>query len=429
MDGRIPEFLRLLFTTPLGETKAVEIASDRLGEISNSGVCFDGSSVKGYAKVNNSDLVLKLRGEPIYETWDKDMALALCRVYDTDDIPHRLDTITVLERVISNAREMGFRFMVGGELEFFLVRELGKSGIIPADSGGYYAAPPSDRGLSIRRDVSMTLRRMGLHTTVHHHEVARGQHEIGLKFCDVMELADAILVARASIAERAIRDGLIATFMPKPFAKENGSGLHIHQSLWDLKGENNLFSGEDGALSKTAEHFAAGLLRHASGLAALVAPTVNSYKRLRPGFEAPTQIAWGPMNRTTMIRIPHYMGNHKNARIELRCPDSSCSPHLALAAILAAGLDGVENELEPPSPRDDDLFESQEGARQLPPSLSIAISELESDSVLREVLGEELIEWITRMRLNEWRDYVSVTGDPGPMQVTSWEIDRYLLAM
>jgi glutamine synthetase len=429
MDRRIPEFLRLLFTTPLGETKAVEITSDRLDEVSDHGVCFDGSSVKGYARVNNSDLVLKLRDEPIYETWDSDMALALCRVFSTDDIPHPLDTITVLERVISKAREMGFSFMVGGELEFFLVSELSECGIIPADSGGYYAAPPSDRGLSIRRDVSVTLRRMGLQTTVHHHEVAKGQHEIGLKFCDAMELADAILVARASIAERAIRDGLIATFMPKPFAGENGSGLHIHQSLWDLDGEKNLFAGEDGGLSNTAEHFAAGLLEHASGLAALVAPTVNSYKRLRPGFEAPTQIAWGPRNRTTMIRIPHYMGHHKNARIELRCPDSSCSPHLALAAILAAGLDGIEKELQPPAPRDDDLFESEENTKQLPPSLGIAISELESDRVLRQTLGTQLIEWIVTTRLNEWRDYLSMTGDPGPTEVTNWEIERYLLAM
>ncbi len=429
MDRRIPEFLRLLFTTPLGETKAVEITSDRLDELSNHGVCFDGSSVKGYAKVNNSDLVLKLRDEPIYETWDKDMALALCRVYGSDGIPHPLDTITVLERVVSKARDMGFRFMIGGELEFFLVREMGKSGIIPADSGGYYATPPSDRGLSIRRDVAMTLGRMGLHTTVHHHEVARGQHEIGLKFCDVMELADAILIARASIVERAIRDGLIATFMPKPFAHENGSGLHIHQSLWALNGVKNLFAEENGSLSKTAEHFAAGLLKHAPGLAALVAPTVNSYKRLRPGFEAPTQIAWGPRNRTTMIRIPHYMNTHRNARIELRCPDSSCSPHLALAAILAAGLDGIMQELEPPTPRDDDLFESKEGGRQLPPSLSIAISELESDRVLCQTLGTQLVEWIVTTRLNEWRDYVCITGDPGPTEVTNWEIDKYLLAM
>jgi glutamine synthetase len=269
---------------------------------------------------------------------------------------------------------------------------------------------------------------LGIPTTSHHHEVASGQHEIGLVFDSAMEIADRVLLARLAIAEIAYSRGLLATFMPKPFADMNGSGMHIHQSLWDSEGTNLFADGSPGTVSEIAYHYVAGLMEHAPALAAIVAPTVNSFKRLRPGFEAPTRIAWGPRNRTTMIRIPEFNGSDTKARIEFRCPDPSCSPHLALAAIMAAGLDGIARSLNPPEPTQEDLYRKATDVPSLPESLIQALQHLDEDETLRHALGERIVDSIIKFRTSEWHEYLKGGGNSSGTRITDWEIGKYLFS-
>jgi len=422
-----PEFLRLLFTTPLGTTKSVEIGYDALTEVVRDGVFIDGSSV-GYAPVNSSDLLLRPYAyEPIREPWDPSAAVLLCGVYDTSGSPHSCDPRNILNRMVIDAAKQGVTLRVGPEIEFFLVWKTLSYGIVTVDQGSYCATQPSDGGLGLRREIMRSLNAMGIPTTVHHHEVAAGQHEIGLAYDSASDIADRIVLTRLVITELAHTKGMIATFMPKPFAAKSGSGMHLHLSLWNEQGTNLFASGLEGTVSDQARHYVAGIMEHACALSAIVAPTVNSFKRLRPGFEAPTRIAWGPRNRTTMIRIPQFNGCDKKARIEFRCPDSSCSPHLAIAAILAAGLDGVAKDLEPPAPTSEDLYHVDSETACLPGTLLEALHCLQEDKVLRRVLGETAVDNIVRLRTAEWRDYVSVAGGQNPTGVTDWEIEKYLL--
>jgi glutamine synthetase len=317
--------------------------------------------------------------------------------------------------------------MVGSELEFFIVAKRSDNGIVPLDKGGYFSSQPEDFGLDFRRDAIRTLRKIGIATTSHHHEVANGQQEIGLQYVEAQEAADNIMLSRIIISELAHKRGMIATFMPKPFPKQNGSGMHLHQSIWGLDGSRNLFAGAvASSLSQLATTYVGGLLEHAITLAAILAPTVNSYKRLVPGFEAPTRVAWGYRNRSTMVRIPHFNGSKKAARIELRCPDATSSPHLVIASILAAGLDGIERKIEPPEPTDKDLYESGVTIKSLPGSLEAALESLEKSSMMRRVLGDSVIETLVAMRKLEWKEYVESTGDPGSTEITDWEIERYM---
>lgn len=357
------------------------------------------------------------------------MAVMPCGVYDASGRPHSGDPRSVLGVVAEKARAMEMKLVAGSELEFFLVRTLHGKSIEPADRGGYFATAPSDGALALRRKIVTSLKALGISATTHHHEVAPGQHEIGLRHMEVMTAADHVVVSKLAIAELAATEGLTATFMPKPFSGTNGSGMHIHLSLWDTDMEDNLFARNyPGELSEIAKHFVAGLLDHAGALAAIVAPTVNSFKRLKPGYEAPTRIAWGPLNRTTMIRVPLYNGSKAKARVEFRCPDPSCGPHLAMAAVLAAGLDGIEKSLVPPAPTTEDLFESSTETASLPSTLGEALDKFSKDTVLRSALGSELVDKYVALREAEWAEYLELHASPSPSEVTDWEIARYLLA-
>lgn len=424
-----PEFLRLVFASITGTTHSVEIGEDGIEEALREGAFFDGSSVRGYASVNSSDLLLKpaLR-DVMHLPWSPNVAVMPCGVFDTSGKMHPRDPRRALGGVAESALAKGLKLVVGSELEFFLVRRLHDRTIEPADSGSYFATTPSDGALMLRRKVFKTLKAFGISATTHHHEVAPGQQEIGLRHTDATEAADHVMMSKMAIAELAAAEGLTATFMPKPFPRVNGSGMHIHLSLWDTECNQNLFAGAPGELSSIAKCFVAGLLEHAASLAAIVAPTVNSFKRLRPGYEAPTRIAWGPLNRTTMIRVPQYNGSKGKARIEFRCPDPLCSPHLAFAAVLAAGLDGIDKALVPPDPSRENLFKPGHESKSLPETLGDALGELSRDSVLRSALGPSLVDTYIDLRESEWREYIEQHAGRSSAEVTEWEISRYLLA-
>lgn len=428
IDLKKPEFLRLIFTDLLGYTRSIEVGMNRLEEVVKHGMVIDGSSVPGYASVNESDLLL-IPGcaTPTPQPWDPSAAYIICGVHETSGKPHPRDPRHILRRVVTKAAEMGFQLMAGSELEFFTVSRRPDGSVVPLDYGGYFSSQPMDGSLDLRRDVIRALNSIHIPTTSHHHEVANGQHEIGLQYRSADLAADDIMMARTAISEIAYRSGKIATFMPKPFTDQNGSGMHVHQSMWGLDGSRNLFASKTtGNISPLALYYVGGLLEHATTLAAVLAPTVNSYKRLVPGFEAPTRVAWGYRNRSTMVRVPHFNGSAKAARVELRCPDATSSPHLVIAVMLAAGLDGISNKIEPPKPKEEDLFETSSDTESLPASLDRALITLEQSQTMREILGASVVDTFVALRRKEWSDYVKATGDPGVFEITPWEIDRYL---
>jgi len=423
-----PEFLRLIFSDLLGYTRSIEVGFDRLDEVVKSGLVIDGSSVPGYATVNESDvLLLPSRATPLSQPWDPSAAFLLCRIHETSGEPHPRDPRNILQRIVYRASKRGLKLMVGAELEFFTVIKGTEDTIAPLDYGGYFSSQPQDFSLDFRRDVIRTLSKLGIATTSHHHEVAKGQQEIGLQYLDAESAADSIMVSRMVIAEMAYRRGMIATFMPKPFSNQNGSGMHLHQSIWGLNPDRNLFATSGmSSISQLALYYIGGLLEHAATLSAIMAPTVNSYKRLVPGFEAPTRVAWGYRNRSTMVRVPHFNGSKTAARVELRCPDATSSPHLVIASVLAAGLDGIEKSIEPPEPTDKDLYETGISLSSLPGSLAGALDSLESSIMMRDVLGESVVETLLKLRRREWKEYIESTGDPGSSEITDWEIERYM---
>jgi glutamine synthetase len=423
-----PEFLRLIFSDLLGHTRSIEVGYERLEEVVDHGLVIDGSSVPGYSTVNESDVLLRpSRATPRSQPWDPSAAFLLCRIHEVTGEPHPRDPRNILQGITLLARKRGLQLMVGSELEFFTVSRRADETILPLDYGGYFSSQPQDFALDFRRDVIRTLKTLGIATTSHHHEVAKGQQEIGLQYVEAETAADNIMLSRIVISEMAYRRGLIATFMPKPFPDQNGSGMHLHQSLWSLDGSRNLFAAAgDSSISQLAMTYIGGLLEHAITLAAILAPTVNSYKRLVPGFEAPTRVAWGYRNRSTMVRIPHFNGSKRAARIELRCPDAASSPHLVIASILAAGLDGIENQIEPPLPTDKDLYESGVTLKSLPGSLEGALDCLEKSTMMRNVLGDSVVDTLVALRRREWKEYVRFTGDPGSSEITEWEIEKYM---
>jgi len=425
-----PEFLRLIFSDLLGHLKSIEVGYDTLDDFLEHGAVIDGSSVKGYATVNESDLLLiSSRTTPIRQPWDPSAAFLFCRVHEITGKPHPRDPRNILNDLVDKAAMQGFQLMIGSELEFFTIRKGPDDSVEPGDSGGYFSSRPTDPELDFRRDIIRTLNAIGIPTTSHHHEAARGQHEVGLQYLPAPIAADNIFLAREIIMEMASIRGIEVTFMPKPFSDQNGSGLHLHQSIWGLDGSRNLFSSQgNGGLSQLAVNYVAGLLEHASSYIALLAPTVNSYKRLIPGFEAPTRIAWGYRNRSTMVRVPHFNGSEKAARIELRCPDTTISPHLGIAAILAAGLDGIKRSLEPPKPTTSNLYKPSADVESLPGTLKESLLFLKDSQILREELGDSVVDTFVSLRMKEWNQYVDSTDDPHSADITSWELERYLRA-
>ncbi len=426
-------FVDLQFTDIIGTTKSVTIPLGQLEEALERGIWFDGSSIQGFARIQESDMFLM--PDPTtycvlpWTSAERRRARLICDVRGPDGEPFLGDPRAVLRRAIAYAEARGFRYNCGPELEFFLFKRNSERPLspVPHDVGGYFDFSPKDEAQSIRSDIVLALEQMGMRVEASHHEVATGQHEIDFEYADALTAADNAVTFKYTVKAIAASYGVYATFMPKPIFGINGSGMHTHQSLTDVAtGRNVFYDAQDVYyLSKTAYGFIAGQLAHARALAAVVAPTVNSYKRLTPGYEAPVYICWAQINRSALIRIPrHAPGREQATRIELRCPDPSCNPYLAFAAMLRAGLDGVERGLEPPEPVNEDVYHfsaedlDARGIKTLPGTLGEAIAELEADEVLMDALGEHIAKWYLVAKRAEWDEY--------RIQVSQWELDRYL---
>jgi glutamine synthetase len=410
----------------------VTIPSEQFADAIEHGKWFDGSSIEGFARIAESDMYLM----PDLSTfavipWDLgDYAAArvICWVFNPNGELFEGDPRAVLARVMKEAQDLGYTYNTGPELEFFLLKpdESGRVLPLPHDRGGYFDYS-TDLAYQTRKEMVYALEAMGIKVETSHHEVAMGQHEIDFEYADALRTADNAVTFKYTLKAVAQREGLHATFMPKPIFGVNGSGMHTHQSLADVLTGSNLFSNpaDDYGLSDIARHFIAGQLTHARGMCAVLAPLVNSYKRLVPGYEAPVYISWARVNRSALVRVPRISpGKPHSARIELRCPDPSCNPYLAFAVMLKAGLDGIKRKLPVPAPVEENLYHFDEDERRrrsinvLPATLGEALGELRKDELVREALGEHVFERLVEAADSEWRQYC--------LYVSPWEIDRYL---
>ncbi len=425
------DFVRLQFTDILGIVKNVSIPANQLEKAFEEGIWFDGSSIEGFVRIQESDMRLV----PDLDTfaalpWRRDedgagVGRFICDVTGTDGEPFEGDPRYVLRRAMDRADEMGYRFNAGPEPEFFIFQrgEDGHATTTTHDAGGYFDMAPKDLAMDIRREIIHTLVDMDFEVEASHHEVARGQHEIDFKYADGLRTADNIATFRNVVRAVAEHNGVHATFMPKPIEAINGSGMHTHLSLFE-DGDNAFYDGRaEFDLSETAHAFLAGLLEHAPAISAVTNPTVNSYKRLVPGYEAPIYIAWSDVNRSALVRIPASR-TPAGARMELRAPDPSCNPYLALAVMLQAGLDGIERGLEAPAPVRENIYEFDEqkrreyGIETLPANLNEAIDALEEDEVILEALGDHIADKYIQAKRQEWNEYKAYVSD--------WELDSYL---
>jgi glutamine synthetase len=427
------KFFSLQFTDVTGAVKSVDLPIHRLEAVLEDGVWFDGSSVEGFARIQESDMRLVV-DPSTYATlpWspaEMRRARVFCDIYQPDGQPFPGDPRGALKRLLAKIEERGWVFNVGPEPEFFLFKRNGTDMIhpVPHDVGGYFDFSASDDAVRVRTELMDALGALGLEVEMGHHEVALGQHEIDFRFADALRAADNVLTLKYTVKAIAAQHGLIASFMPKPIFGINGSGMHCHQSLFDKEGNNLFFDASDSfCLSKLAYHFIAGQLHHARALAAVVAPTINSYKRLVPGYEAPVYVGWAQINRSALIRIPRYsVGREKSMRAELRFPDPSANPYLAFTVMLAAAMDGMEKEMEVPKPLNNvNVYHLSQADRQemgipeLPGSLAEAMRELEEDAPLQEALGPIIYEAFCRAKWAEIDEY--------RMKVTDWEVERYL---
>ncbi len=429
------KFISLQFSDVTGAVKSVDMPINGLEGALKDGVWFDGSSVEGFARIQESDMLLILDPETYavlpWTSPDLRRARIFCDIFTPKGDPFEGDPRGTLKRMLAKVDEHGWVYNVGPEPEFFLFKGTNGEGVhpVPHDTGSYFDFSSDDEAAHVRTALMDALDLMGLEVEVGHHEVALGQHEIDFRFADALKTADNVLTLKYTVKAIAAQHGLTASFMPKPVFGINGSGMHCHQSLFDKKGTNLFFNSKDDVhLSKTAYAFIAGQLAHARALAAVVAPTVNSYKRLVPGYEAPVYIGWAQQNRSALIRIPRYTeGRDKAVRAELRFPDPSSNPYLAFTAILAAGLDGIEKEMTPPAPLNninlyhlDKAERAKMGIHELPGSLAEALTELEKDEVVKSALGDITYEAFTRAKWEEWDEF--------RLRVSDYEIERYLEA-
>lgn len=423
------EFIRLQFTDIFGTLKNIAITSSQLEKALDNKCMFDGSSVEGFVRIEESDMYLY----PDYDTFEifpwrpqqGKVARLICDVYTPDGKPFEGDPRWILKKTIKEANEMGYRFDVGPECEFFLFHtdDNGLPTTLSHEKAGYFDLGPNDLGENIRRDMVLTLEDMGFEIEASHHEVAPAQHEIDFKYDEALKTADNIQTFKMTVKTIAKRHGLYATFMPKPKFGISGSGMHINMSLATEEGKN-IFADENGkiGLSDDAYHFIAGIMKHARGMSAITNPLVNSYKRLVPGYEAPVYIAWSAKNRSPLIRIPASRGN--GTRVELRNPDPTANPYLVLALCLAAGLDGIKNKVEVPESVDCNIYEMTPGERRaagienMPADLKEAVDCLVADEFLCSVLGEHITTKYVEAKMKEWENYTT--------RVSQWEIDEYL---
>lgn len=423
------KFIRLQFTDIFGMLKNVAITSEQLEKALDNKCMFDGSSIEGFVRIEESDMYL--RPDPdtfVIIPWRPQagkVARLICDVYNPDGTPFEGDPRYVLKKALKKANDMGYEiFNVGPECEFFLflTDSEGKPTTITHDNAGYFDLGPVDLGENARRDMCLVLEEMGFEIEASHHEVAPGQHEIDFKYGDALSTADSIMTFKMVVKTIAQRNGLHATFMPKPIFGINGSGMHTNTSLFK-DGKNAFYDEKDSLqLSQEAYWFIGGLLKNMKSIAAITNPIVNSYKRLVPGYEAPVYLAWSARNRSPLIRIPAARG--AATRVELRCPDPACNPYLSIAAVLAAGLDGIENKIQPPASTDKNIFEMTdeqrlaEGIESLPGSLKEALDEMKKSELAREVLGEHIFEKYIEAKNEEWDEYRT--------KVSKWEVDQYL---
>ena len=426
------KFIRLWFTDILGLLKGVAITVEELEQALDEGVGFDGSSIEGFARIDESDMVAMPDAATFallpWRPQQRRVARLFCDILLPDGRPFQSDPRYVLKRNLKRAADLGLTFYVGPELEYFYFQSAESPQ--PLDRGGYFDLTPPDEATDLRRDTVLALEEMGIVVEHSHHEGAPSQHEVDLHYTDALTMADNTMTFRLVVKEIALKHDAHATFMPKPLADQNGSGMHINQSLF--KGEDNAFyAGEDEYhLSPLARSFIAGLLRHAGEITLVTNQWVNSYKRLIPGFgplgfEAPVYISWAARNRSDLIRVPEYRpGKDEATRIEYRAPDSAANPYLAFAVMLAAGLEGIEREYPCPDPVTENVFEMtdgerrERGIRQLPASLSEAIEEAAASDLLRRCLGDHLLESLLTNKRMEWDGY--------RRQVTDYEVKRYL---
>lgn len=421
-------FINLQFSDISGVAKSVGIPAEMWQDVLDHGQWFDGSSIQGFARIAESDMLLVPDLETFVQIpWDEDVPTArvICDVFLPDGSPFEGDPRRVLKNLMNEAKAEGYSYSTGAELEFFLFRSHADGSLlplVPQDRAGYFDIS-TDLAHPVRRQMVHHMQKLGLEIEALHHEVAIGQHEINFKYAEAVQTADNAITLRLAVKAIAQKNGLHATFMPKPIQGENGSGMHTNQSLWK-DGKNAFVDRKDPhGLSGLAKSFIAGQLTHARSMSAVIAPLVNSYKRLVPGYEAPVYVSWACINRSALIRVPRVSPGRENAtRIELRCPDPSANPYLAFAVMLAAGLDGVRKGMTPPKAAEEDLFHVSETKRarmtSMPGSLGEAIREFKTSRLMKQTFGESLFRNYVEAKTQEWDAY--------RLAVSQWELDRYL---
>jgi glutamine synthetase len=423
----------LQFVDIFGTVKSVTIPVEHLEEALDHGHGFDGSSIEGFVRIYESDMIAMPDPNTFkvlpWRPTEKKEARIICDIQRPGGKPFEGDPRSLLKRSLQDLKEAGYIYNTGPELEFFLLKSdannLGRW--LPHDQGSYFDFSPIDEAVDVRRQATFILQQMGFDIEMGHHEVAPGQHEIDFKFEDALKTADNAVTFKTVIKMVAHAHGLHATFMPKPFFGQNGSGMHVHQSLFEVKtGRNAFFNPNDPyRLSELAYHFLGGQIRFIREICAILSPTVNSYKRLVPGYEAPVYICWARRNRSALIRVPEYFpGSETATRFELRCPDPSCNPYLAFTVMLKAGMEGVRGKIEPPEPVEEDVYEFDDKKlakfyiRTLPGSLGEALEELKKSKLARSALGDYILEKFIDAKTKEWDEY--------RLQVTDWEMRKYL---
>jgi len=427
VEDKNVKFIRLLFCDINGQMKGFAITKEELPGALEEGMGFDGSSIKGFARIDESDMIAMpdVTTFTMLPWWPKEKAVAgmFCDVLNPDGTPYDGDPRYILKKALQKASKKGLKLFVGPELEFFIFKDEKSTQIL--DEGGYFDMTTLDAGNEVRREAILTLEQMGVHVEYSHHEVAPSQHEIDLRYDEALKMADIVMLYRMVIKEIAQKNGLYATFMPKPIFGQNGSGMHTHQSLF--KGKKNFFfdAKDKYHLSAEGKAYIAGILKHAREITLICNQWVNSYKRLVPGYEAPVYICWARRNRSALVRVPMYKpGKEKATRMEFRSPDPACNPYLAFACMLSAGLEGVENKYKIPAAMERDVYhltddeKLQHGIGCLPGSLIEAIEIAEKSTLLKKVLGEHIFKNLIMGKKIEWDEYRK--------RVHGYEIDTYL---
>jgi len=420
-------FIQFWFTDVLGFLKSFAVTPSELGDGLTEGMGFDGSSIEGFARIQESDMIAKPDPTTFqlvpWRSKDRPVARMFCDILNPDGTPYEGDPRYVLKRLLRKVAEQGYTFYLGPELEYFYFKD--NTGTDFLDTGGYFDSLPLDMAGTLRRETIFALQDIGIQVEYSHHEVAPSQHEIDLRYDEGLKMADKTMTYRLAVKETARRHDVYATFMPKPVFGQNGSGMHVHQSLFT--GDKNIFhdSNDRYNLSDIAKHYIAGLMRHAPEITSVTNQWINSYKRLVPGYEAPVYVSWARTNRSAMIRVPMYKpGKEMSTRIEFRSPDPACNPYLAFAVMLGAGLEGVEKKYELPDPIEEDIYEMNPAERKahgiidLPGNLYAAILETEKSELVKKVLGDHVFNKFIENKKIEWDQYRT--------HVSQFELERYL---